>query len=204
MRGGRGLCPICGYELITDKWSRALPPTPGRRPLPNDVDFAGPSDSHQIFTSQDFQPEPVNPFRKVTPQERVNRTPQTSPELAWNTALTTPELVQAGGAAPARIEPQPRLSASQRNTGGSKAVIVQPFQRTGVTRFYPATTANVNRKFMQTPESQQSTEHQGAGKKRQWGLSLLGAFVVAGLGVGRFFVLNGHQMSLEGDDVQES
>lgn len=202
MKESCGPCSIYGYELIIDNWSKALPPIPGRQSLPNGAGFARPSDSHEIFRPQDFQPEPVNPPR-ITPQERVNRTPETSPELAGNTALTTSKLMQAGDAASARIEAQPRLSASQRNTG-SKVAIAQPFQCTGVYRLNPATRANVNRKNLQAPERQQLPEHQGLGRKRQWGFSLLGAFVVDGLGGGGFSGFKGHQMRLEGDDVRDS
>lgn len=190
MKESCGPCSIYGYELIIDNESKALPPISGRHFLPNGVGFPRPSDSHEISRPQDFQPEPVNSPR-ITPPERVNRTPETSPELAGNTAS-------------ARIEAQPRLSASQRNTGGSKVVIAQPFQCTGVYRLNLATRANVNRKKLQAPERQQLPEHQGLGRKRQWGFSLLCAFVVDGLGGGGFSGFKGHQMRLEGDDLRGS
>jgi len=203
MKESCGPCSIYGYELIIDNESKALPPIYGRHFLPNGVGSPRPSDSYEISRPQDFQPEPVNSPR-ITSQERVNRTPETSPEWAGNTALTTPELVQAGDVASARIEAQPRLSASQRNTGGSKVVIAQPFQCTGVYRLNFATRANVSRKKLQAPERQQLPEHQGLGRKRQWGFSLLCAFVVDGLGGGGFSGFKGHQMRLEGDDLRGS
>ncbi|MDB4353866.1 hypothetical protein N9Z02_01040 [Akkermansiaceae bacterium] len=198
----KGPCPFCGQQLATQTWNGQLPPIPTMRPemaVPLQQDYAASAEVH-IQTQQ----QTISAQSQPTPEAEQVTVDQWSAKRFAPTAEVSSEPATVPMAAP--IVQQPRLPVN-RERGVVEEGRAQPFERNGVFRLNatinkPVSAAQLNRKFMQSPDVP-SEVPQVCSKKKKWGLSLLGAFVLTGLGAGGFFVFKAQQIASEGESVNQ-
>ena len=154
---------------------------------------------------------PVEPAAPVSSQVSAP-TASTSPQAQdqWSakrfmaeSSEQQPQAPVVSQAGPDAIVQEPRQAAtrSQSAAQGSEAR-AQPFQRSGVVRLQAGSKTQSNKKFMK-PLEPATEEGLAPKKKRRWGLSLLGLFLVCGLGTGGLLVMKAYQIDDDGSSSEQ-